>query len=255
MGIDLLSGIIGGLFGNHETPAEEPDISEPTYGTQWSYGQFVADVTGAPGTFNGQVINPQQGDWGTSGLYAQIGYDINHLPIGASSNPQLESLIKQLDALNPNNASNGWSIDSESQGMFTLGSGKQISVQDYMQLMSEFLGAYKAAGGTSAVPTFELSRTYPNLNISHLHQVGDDGRSSGSGSGSGSSGSDWKGLQAPGSGPLIHLDLSGATIAGAGGLQTIVAELELLLQRAQQGQIPGAYKNSFNSNQRWPWPS
>lgn len=50
----MVGGLFGGLFGNHTNPLDEPDV----YDTQ-NYGQFVANINGAPGTFNGTTIAPQ----------------------------------------------------------------------------------------------------------------------------------------------------------------------------------------------------
>jgi hypothetical protein len=52
--------------------------------------------------------------------------------------------------------------------MFTLMSGQTVSVQQYMQMMSEFMNA--TAG---MVPTYTLSRMYPNFNKSTLTQTGE----------------------------------------------------------------------------------
>jgi len=57
----ILGSLIGGLFGPHETAAQEPDVSEPNYGTQWTYGQFVSNMLGTYGTYNGQYVAAQQG--------------------------------------------------------------------------------------------------------------------------------------------------------------------------------------------------
>lgn len=247
MGIDVLTGLLGGLFGDHWTPAQQPDISEPTYGTPWTYSQFVANMTGAPGSFNGQTIIPQGQYWGSNNMGSQLAYDLSHLPIGSNTNSALTDISKQLQSL-MGNSPTGLDIASESQGMFTLDSGAKISVQAYMDLVNEFLGAYGAAGGQGAVPSFTISRTYPNLNLSKMHQTYPPSSSSGTGtSGTGSTG-------AIATAPTIHVDFSGATIVGPGGMDSVIQQIEQALQRAQAGQIPGAYANTYTSNFRRTWP-
>jgi hypothetical protein len=165
----LLGGLFGGLFGSHETAAQMPDVSEPTYGTQWNYGQFVSNMIGTYGTYNGQYIQAQapynQYEGGTP-MGKQVYEELADLPKNLS--PVVEGLANQLRALERGDTnSNALEIKSESQGMFTLESGAQISVQSYMQMIGQFMAA--TAG---MLPTYTVSRAYPNFNNSTLTQTG-----------------------------------------------------------------------------------
>jgi hypothetical protein len=166
----ILGSLVGGLFGPHETAAEEPDVSEPSYGSPWTYGQFVSNMIGTYGTYNGQTIQAQPGyniyEGGTP-MGQQVYQELADLPKNLS--PVVEGLASQLRALEDGDTNaNALEIKSQSQGMFTLESGAQISVQSYMQMMGEFMAA--TAG---MLPTYTLSRTYPNFNKSTLNETGE----------------------------------------------------------------------------------
>lgn len=122
-GAGMLGSILGGLFGHSTNPLDEPDV----YDTQ-NYGQFVANINGAPGSFNGVTIAPQP----------QYSIADGELSMGeqmyqwAQKNPQ-QPIAKQILALGPK-----LDIASEYQGEFTLGSGKTISVTAYEQLAQQW---------------------------------------------------------------------------------------------------------------------
>lgn len=251
----LVGGLLGGLFGNHEQPYQEPDINTP------GYGQFVSNMIGTFGTYNGQYISaqsPYNVAQGGTPEGKDVFNELANLPKNLS--PEIEGLANQLRALERGDTnSNALEIKSEYQGMFTLESGAVVSVSQYMNLINEFM-----KDTVGLIPAFKLTRTYPNLNISHLHEDGQGNQVAGGNTSGGSSAtSSGRTARAGGGefvwggagGPLIHLDLSGASINGPEGLKAIMAELEALMQRAQQGQIPGTYANSSTSNLRWPWPS
>jgi hypothetical protein len=160
----ILGSLVGGLFGNHETEAQEPDIYTP------GYGQFVSNMIGTYGTYNGQTIQAQQAynqyEGGTP-EGQQVYQELADLPKNLS--PVVEGLASQLRALEDGDTnSNALEIKSESQGMFTLESGATVSVQQYMQMIGEFMS--ETAG---MIPTFQLTRAYPNLNKSTLKQTGE----------------------------------------------------------------------------------
>jgi hypothetical protein len=245
----LVGGLLGGLFGNHEQPWQEPDINQP------GYGQFVSNMIGTYGTYNGQYVaaqSPYNVAQGGTPEGKDVFNELAALPKNLS--PALAGLASQLKALERGDTNdNALEIKSEYQGMFTLESGAVVSVQKYMQLIDEFM---KEA--PNVIQAFTLTRTYPNLDISHLRRNAQGDEVAGGGStSSGTSGPNvgLGGLAARTTGPLIHLDLSGASITGPGGLQAIIAELESLLQRAQQGQVVGTFANAFSSNIKYPWPS
>lgn len=70
-----------------------PDVSEPNYGTPWTYGQFVSNMLGTYGTYNGQTIQAQQGynvyEGGTS-MESQLADELKTLPKNLS--PVVEGL-------------------------------------------------------------------------------------------------------------------------------------------------------------------
>lgn len=134
-----IGGLFGGLFGHKVNPLDEPDV----YDTQ-NYGKFVANVNGAPGTFNGVTIAPDpQYD------IADGGTPLDKLmATWAQKNPN-NPVAKQLIALGPK-----LDIASEYQGIFTLGSGKTISVTAYEQLVQQYLAA---AGNQQNAPIVSVN--------------------------------------------------------------------------------------------------
>ncbi|HEY1680225.1 MAG TPA: hypothetical protein VGF98_01095 [Candidatus Tumulicola sp.] len=127
-------GILGGLFGNHETAADEPDV----YDTQ-NYGQFVSNMNGTTGTYNGVTINAQPQYNRADGALPMS----QQMVAWAQKNPN-DPLSKQILAL----GTSGLGIKSEYQGEFTLWNGKQISVTAYEQLGSQWQA--KATGATNS---------------------------------------------------------------------------------------------------------
>ncbi len=146
LGAGLLGGAAGGLFGpNWGPPSNYPDRSD----TQ-NYGQFVADWTGAPGSFNGQTIAPLQQYNGKSNDEAA------QMLAWAQANPN-DPLSKQLLALG--STQQQLDITNEHNGVFTLGDGKQISVTDLENLVNQW---QQQTGGTTTVPTFTLTHSFPD---------------------------------------------------------------------------------------------
>jgi hypothetical protein len=174
-GIDIVGSLIGGLFGNHETPAQQPDVSEPTYGTNTSYGQFTANWQGAPVNAGGNAYNPSSqyytGIGGTSEAQDLLTTLKSTLAPNSGAAPTLVAEAQQLQALtNGDTASNALNITGEKQGMYTLGSGAQVSVQNFMQMVSQFMT--NSGGSAGAIPTFNISRDYQNANASTLAAAG-----------------------------------------------------------------------------------
>jgi hypothetical protein len=135
----MVGGILGGLFGHHDNPLDEPDV----YDTE-NYGKFVANVNGAGGTFNGTFIAPDpQYD------LADGGTPLDQLMIQWAQKNPTNPIAKQIIALGPR-----LDIASEYQGMFTLGSGKTISVTAYEQLVQQYLSA---AGNQQNAPIVSVN--------------------------------------------------------------------------------------------------
>jgi hypothetical protein len=249
----LLGGLVGSLFGSHETPAQEPDVSEPTYGTQWSYGQFVSNMIGSYGTYNGQYVAAQQpyntAEGGVS-MGDQITQELKSLPKNLS--PVIEGLAGQLRALEQGDTNaNALAIKSESQGMFTLESGATVSVQSYMQMVSQFMNA--TAG---MVPTFQLSRAYPNLNKSTLLQTGEYDPTLTYGPASGVPGSTpppyygqpGSGQQQGGPGPVkVDVNVRGIIVSSGDISDKLAVLIAQALQRLNIGTGAGQQNNRLGS--------
>lgn len=250
----IIGGYIGSMFGPHTNPTDNPDI----YNTN-GYDQFVADVTGSPGTFNGNYVDPTSTDWtgaGGTSLADQIGNWLKDNSSDESSlTPAQQSLFQQFSGLDGGGtgANDGLGITGESNGMFTLSSGQQVSVQQYEQLVNQFEGLV-GSNGNLDVPAFSISRTYPNFNIASAATatglVGSPTPTSVSNPSSpSSSGSTPVSTSTPhfNGGPAlppIHL-FENATLVGPNGLEEAASSIATVLQRLLQGQIPGAYTASL----------
>jgi hypothetical protein len=260
-----IGGIVGGLFGPHETAADQPDVSDTG-----PYGTFVSDINGAPGTFNGSTIDPGSQYWtgaGGTSLGTQIGSWISDNASDLSSLPQVDqSMYQQLQSLagNGSGADGGLGIASESQGVFTLTSGQQISVQAYESLINQWQSLV-GANSSLAVPAYSIARTYPNFNVagaptatglvggttSYPNVSGSSSTGSSSSSGAGATGSGGKPVYTePITGPQlgnININLAGANIVGPGGLTQVAQIITQAIQRLQSGQLAGGYGTSLNS--------
>jgi hypothetical protein len=260
-----LGSIVGSMFGPHETAAEEPDVSDTG-----PYGTFVSDINGAPGTFNGSTIDPGSQYWtgaGGTSLGTQIGNWISDNASDLSSLPQVDqSMYQQLQSLagNGSGADGGLGIASESQGVFTLTSGQQISVQAYESLINQWQSLV-GANSSLAVPAYSIARTYPNFNVagaptatglvggttSYPNVSDSSSTGSSSSSGAGATGSGGKPVYTePITGPQlgnININLAGANIVGPGGLTQVAQIITQAIQRLQSGQLAGGYGTALNS--------
>ncbi|MGZ4123324.1 MAG: hypothetical protein ACXVOI_08955, partial [Tumebacillaceae bacterium] len=164
LGGALLGGAVGGMIGPHWGPATNyPDRSDTQH-----YGGFVADINGAAGTFNGQTIGPQS-QYSTAGgglrlsdqMVNWAAQNANNTANLTQAQQQLEQQIKALEI----NGNTNLGITNEKNGMFTLASGAQISVQQYEAMGSQF--QQMGASGAAAAPVFTISRTYPDYNLAN----------------------------------------------------------------------------------------
>jgi chemotaxis protein histidine kinase CheA len=252
-GIDLAAGLIGSLFGPHFSLQDQPDVREPVVNGV-NYGTFVADMTGHPGTFNGQVISPQApynvaggGQSEMAALQAELAQALKDPNASAS----LKALTAQLQALEGTDTTNGLGIASEKNDMFTLNSGQQVNVEQYMALVSNFMSQAAAI-----VPSFSITRTYPNYNRALVHGgVPPETPPGTTPPGTTPPGSTpppgtrppppGTGSHGPGQGnDGVYVDMRGAMIVGPGGLAEAANAISTAMQRASQGQIPGAYSNA-----------
>lgn len=141
LGAILLGSLLGGMMGDHFPIQNEPDIGEPVEGGV-SYGQFVANINGSTANMNGKAYNPFQQYQGNDREALQLETDVQKVLNNPNASPQLKQMAKQLQALNPSNQPEGFSIKSEYNDVFTLHSGAQVNVESYMKLVQAFMQAY-----------------------------------------------------------------------------------------------------------------
>jgi hypothetical protein len=161
-----VGAFLGSLLGPHWGPATNyPDRSDTQH-----YGQFVTDINGATGSFNGSTINPEAAFDPNQGgtnmaqdienwVKSQKGTTSSMTPAELASYNQLTALIG--GSVDPT----ALKIASEKNGMFTLEDGQQISVQDYEKLVSQWQTS--TGGAAAASPVFSITRTYPDYNIAN----------------------------------------------------------------------------------------
>jgi len=173
--ISAVSGLLGGLFGSHETPAEEPDQSDQAYaqdtenlsggvadnGTNWTFSGF-------PGITPSTQYSPYAGNQNLSQQMATYVQNINQ----ASLNTTQEQLLQQMKALNPTDSSTGWQVANEYQGVDTLNSGKQIAVATYDTMLANFQTMMSAENANT--PEFSLARISGGA-TSNLSQISANG--------------------------------------------------------------------------------
>jgi hypothetical protein len=164
LGIDMLLtsiGVSGGLatpiaiaaglaamFMHHDNPAQMPDKYMP------GYGQFVSDINGAGGTFNGQFIQPEAQYWGSNALRYQIAAFFGSNPDLTQYGPN-QGALEQLKALGPT-----YGIANEKNGTFTLDDGRTVGVNDYISLVSTYIAAVGSSGIPS--PVFKVTHSLPD---------------------------------------------------------------------------------------------
>jgi hypothetical protein len=135
LGSALLGGSIGGLLGPNWGPASNyPDRSNTA-----AYGQFVSNINGGVGTFNGQQIGPSS-QYDTSLGHENLAEQMYDYVSNASNYPGVTgaslAAIQQLLGLS-GGTEDGLGITNEHNGMFTLASGQTVSVADYQNLISQ----------------------------------------------------------------------------------------------------------------------
>lgn len=154
----LLGGFGGSLFGDHFPISDEPDIGEPVVGGV-NYGQFVANMTGESGSFNGQTMNPFSQYSGPQDAESyQLEQDVQKVLGSPSQYPsQLVQLAHQLQQYNPGNEPYGFSINSEKNDVFTLHSGAQVNVQTYQGLVQQFMQLFGKQGPKQLAPILSIN--------------------------------------------------------------------------------------------------
>ncbi len=139
-GSALLGAFGGSMFGDHFPISDEPDIGEPVVGGV-DYGQFVANMTGEAGSFNGSTIDPMSQFSGPQDAESyQLEQDVQKVLASPSQYPsQLVQMAQQLQKYNPGNEPYGFSINGEKNDVFTLHSGASVNVQTYQGLVQQFM--------------------------------------------------------------------------------------------------------------------
>jgi hypothetical protein len=226
-GIDLVSSLFGGLFGSHETPAQQPDISQPVVAGV-SYGQFIADIQGTSVQAGGNTYNPTNAYNTSLGGTNESGTIMSQLksvlaPNSGSSSGLLADAKILQGLANGDTASNALNIIDEKQGVFTLQSGAKISVTQFMQDVQQFTAAAGTGGGS--IPTFAISRDF-NPNLSTLASTG----------------------QTPAVGtPLgttgVVVNVQGNVI-GQAGIQQLATTISQAVYAQQNGTLPGTGRST-----------
>jgi hypothetical protein len=160
-------GLLGSLLGPHWGPATNyPDRSD----TQ-NYGQFLANWQGSNGNqVNGQTFNaaPQfNASMGGDSMWHLMELWANS---GAASTDAQKALAAQIKALENGNPNADLGVTNEHNGTLTLADGSKISVTDAEAMAS----AYQQQVGTGLASSaeFQLTRTYPDLNLGTLSANG-----------------------------------------------------------------------------------
>jgi len=251
IGAALIGAIAGGMFGNHETAAQEPDISDTT-----NYGTFVSDMNGVMGTFNGSHIGPSAAfnpAMGGTPLDSQIERYIQGLSNAdiAKLTPQQQNAVLRLRAFPPG----GLGIAGERQGIFTLADGVKIGVQDYENLIGLVQQAMGSTGsGGSLAPLISISAygagtggyqanpyNTPGLNASEFSAISNPSQVGGSFADFPSTGNPYAtpGIGGGGAGTYY-----GGTGSSGATLQSGSMTVNLVLDGRILAQVVTAYQNS-----------
>jgi hypothetical protein len=139
-------------------PTNEPDLNQP------GYGQFVANIQGAPVT-TGNVVTDAQSQYSTAAGNQNLGVQLEqYLQAGNTTGLTTDQLAayNQLKALG-GGVSNGLNIDNEHNDVFTLGSGQQVNVEQYESLVDSvqtMMGSFNQAALTAAQNVNALASSF-----------------------------------------------------------------------------------------------
>lgn len=228
LGIAAASGLVAGLT-HHDNPANMPD----KYNTQ-IYGQSIADVGAKSGTFqaNGQNFSESYGMsqqlGGATELQAISAYIAK--TGGSGLTPQQIADLKGVTSLDTSSLKNG---------NLTSNTGEVKNWNDWVTEVNAALGVVEQLGGA---PAFTMSRTYPNmqpvLSGGNLAPPGPGGATGGFRRTAG-----------------VYVDLTGATIVGPEGLDSVAVTIGQALQHAATGQTAGAGSSQTLTNNPGPGTS
>lgn len=262
-GAAALVGFIG--IGPHETPAQQPDINDPTY------QKLLPNWAGTQQDLNGTAVQPDQqySKYAGNQNQAQQMYAFVSNPSSQiGMNPDQQTAIQKMMALAGGMGAAGLAIKSEHQGNLLLASGQTISVTDFEQLLTTDQGMLTQFQNNALQQQQNSDRLAASFTSFVLG--GPNGFTMpdfvGGGSGKGISNSGIKVMpsqsmpvlsrntssQPPSPGPVTVNILAGATISG--NHDQIVAALEqhipAIVQAVENGQyqnnrLSGNYASSF----------
>lgn len=238
----ILGGALGGLFGSHTNPHDSPDIYDTS-----NYGQGMADLLGAGEggspvyTANGQQFSED------SSLTSQIGNqgEVAFISQWIANNPQEAQSVLSSQQLQYFTGATGGGY-YQANGNVQLAGNDQTAYWSDLTTAAQsatqsILALGNAAGGATG-PLVTITRTYPDFNIANLSapttSTSATTTTTGSSSTTGTAGTG--GGTTIGNPTTVHLDFSGATIVGAGGMANVAQELSTALQQLQNGQLPGS---------------
>ncbi len=246
LGAAILGGGIGGLFGDHTQPATSPDI----YNTQ-AFGQAWANINGAglngvaAINANGQSFNEQ------AQVSQQLGGqgELAFISSWIAKNPtQAKTQLTQQQLQDFTGATTTTLLHD---GNWTLNNGVTGNWADISNAANAAVTAILGPNGSAAstTPVFQLTRTYPDYNLANSTAPGAPGTGPtppGTPGSPGNPGGSGGGIhvQPPGGGG-VHIDFSGATIVGPGGMQEVIQKITQAMQQYDSGQIAGSYSNTL----------
>ena len=161
-----IGAAIGGLFGPHETQAQQPDIFNP------AWGQVDVNWNGAPGaqTFgNQQFTASSQYNVGQGGT-PEYKLMENWANAGAATTDAQKALQAKIIGLEGGNPNADFGITREAQGIAYLADGQQISVTDLIAMEQAFQA--NVGGASGPIPTFSVARSYPDFTAGTLSATG-----------------------------------------------------------------------------------
>jgi hypothetical protein len=238
----ILGGALGGLFGSHTNPHDSPDIYDTS-----QYGQGMADLLGAGVgsspvyTANGQQFTEDSSLTSQIGNQGQVAFIANWI----ANNPQEAQQVLSSQQLQYFTGATGGGYYQANGNVELAGNDQTAYWSDLtsaaQSATQSILALGDAAGGATG-PLVTITRTYPDFNIAQTSTA----PTTGTGSSAtptpttGTGGTATGGGTTIGNPTTVHMDFSGSTIVGAGGMANVAQELSTALQQLQNGQLPGS---------------
>ena len=178
LGIDVVTSLIGGLFGPHLSAFKNPDIMD----TQ-NYAQGLANATGRQAGANGYTAQADANVLGVTGGKGQIGFietllaqgkDAYMKATGETADQYAKALsIIGASATGAGTIKFGKNIGDQTIVGATSGGNTQTRYNELDNLLNSILTDYTKAGGQPGgpAPAFKLDRLYPDANIASLRDA------------------------------------------------------------------------------------